>query len=177
VRPEPIWVTEFEPSGTTTVMHWASTHTKTVTEWATNSDVVSATRNGSCSHTIYTKVAANPTTQSAKCEPTNLINDVMSFEQGDGYTQSAVRGYGKVAYKDASSCCQQCVEDGDQCAAMSFTTNAWGGQCVLFQPSQMTDKKAAAPAEIALVVQVAKPDTGFSYGVVAPGCGRVEADN
>jgi len=173
--PDPTYVTKFIPAGTTTVLTWASERTKTVTSWATNSDVVSATRNGTCTTTVWTATAASATTQSAKCAPTNLITDVESFEQGDGYTQSAVRGYGLTAWKDASSCCQQCVENGDQCAAMSFTTSSQGGQCVLFEPSQASG--APAPHDIALVITKAKPDTGFQHGVVASGQKVIQSEN
>jgi hypothetical protein len=70
-----------------------------------------------CTSTSYTATASTTTTQSAKCAPTNFVMNLSSVSNGDGLDAKNLWQGESPANKDASTCCQACVED-PECAAM-----------------------------------------------------------
>jgi hypothetical protein len=135
--------------GTTTVTVTGSDYTYT--------DAISTTTVGTtCTSTSYTATASTTTTQAAKCAPTNLITGLLSVGNAQGLDGIRYSG-SEVANKDASSCCQACVES--ECVAMDFTP---GYGCTLSR------------GECGKSIQVTY---GFTYGEgfsAQAGCGSVE---
>lgn len=72
-----------------------------------------------CTSTSYTATASTTTTQSAKCAPTNFVMNLSSVGNQDGLDAKNLWQGEHPANKDASTCCQACVED-DECVAMDF---------------------------------------------------------
>lgn len=72
-----------------------------------------------CTSTSYTATASATTTQSAKCAPTDLVTNLGSIGNQDGLDVKSLWQGESPANKDASTCCQACVEDSE-CVAMEF---------------------------------------------------------
>jgi hypothetical protein len=72
-----------------------------------------------CTSTSYTATASTTTTQSAKCAPTNFYTGLLSVGNGDALDAKNLWQGESPANKDASTCCQACVDD-DECVAMDF---------------------------------------------------------
>jgi len=72
-----------------------------------------------CTSTSYTATAATTATQSAKCAPTNFVTGLGSIGNEDALDAKNLWQGESPANKDASTCCQACVED-DECVAMDF---------------------------------------------------------
>jgi hypothetical protein len=116
---------------TSTHYYYDATTTVTVPHlYYTYTDATSTTTVGTeCATTSYTATASATTTQAAKCAPTNLITGLSSSGNQDGLDNVRYSG-NETANKDASSCCQACVDS--DCVAMDFTP---GFGCTLWKNS------------------------------------------
>jgi hypothetical protein len=113
-----------------------------------------------CTATSYTATASTTTTQSAKCAPTNFITNVGSVANVDGLESVNLWQKQDPANKDASTCCQVCVED-EECVAMDYYSG-----CTLYRGSECGK---------AIGVTYSFPgDNAFS---VQAGCGAVVLSN
>ena len=97
-------------------------------EWATAT--TTRTIASDCTETSYTAIASTTTTQSAKCAPTNFITGIGGVSNGLGLDAVNLWQKQDPANKDASTCCQVCVED-DECVAMDFYSG-----CTLYRGSE-----------------------------------------
>ena len=97
--------------------------TTTVTEhysdFAYTTETSTQTYASDCTSTSYTATASTTTTQSAKCAPTNFVMNLSSVGNQDGLDADNLWQKQSPANKDASTCCQVCVED-ETCVAMDF---------------------------------------------------------
>ena len=89
-----------------------------------------------CTATSYTATAASTTTQSAKCAPTNFATGLGSIANLDALDAKNLWQGESYANKDASTCCQACVEEED-CVAMDFY---YATGCSLYLGSECGDK-------------------------------------
>jgi hypothetical protein len=97
-------------------------------EWATAT--TTRTIASDCTETSYTATASTTTTQSAKCAPTNFVTGIGGVSNGLGLDAVNLWQKQDPANKDASTCCQVCVED-DECVAMDFYSG-----CTLYRGSE-----------------------------------------
>jgi hypothetical protein len=109
-----------------------------------------------CTSTSYTTTASTTTTQSAKCAPTNFVMNLSSVGNQDGLDAENLWQKQDPANKDASTCCQVCVEDED-CVAMSFYSG-----CSLYRGS-----------ECGKSIQVTYDFPGANGFMAQAGCGAV----
>lgn len=73
-----------------------------------------------CTSTSYTATATGVSpTQSAKCAPTNLVSGLVQVGPGSDLNVESFWRTENPANRDASSCCQACVED-ENCVAMDY---------------------------------------------------------
>lgn len=100
----------FHSTVTTTLPISEYEYTTSTTTWLIEQD---------CTSTSYTATASTTTTQSAKCAPTNFVTGLGSVGNGDGLDAKNLWQGESFANKDASTCCQACVED-EECVAMDF---------------------------------------------------------
>jgi hypothetical protein len=90
-----------------------------------------------------TATASTKTTQSIACAPSNLINGGGITDQADG--TFVVNDAKFAAARDASACCQLCLED-DDCAAMTYVdiVNDPYGVCTIYNSTAPACGFAAA---------------------------------
>jgi hypothetical protein len=90
-----------------------------------------------------TATASTKTTQSIACAPSNLINSGGITDQADG--TYVVNDAKFAAARDASACCQLCLED-DDCAAMTYVdiVNDPYGVCTIYNSTAPACGFAAA---------------------------------
>ena len=114
-----------------------------------------------CTETSYTATAATTTTQSAKCAPTNFATNIVGISNVG--STDAVNLWQKQdpANKDASTCCQVCVED-EECVAMSFYSG-----CSLYR----------SPVCGADAIAVTFGYPGGEGQLAQAGCGKVAIQN
>lgn len=154
--------TSYEPA---TWTHYYYDTTTTITSPAlsyTYTNAVSTTTyETSCTSTSYTAAATGTTTtQAAKCAPTNLITSISGVQNANHLEWITSLPANDPANKDASSCCQACVED-DECVAMSYIGGTGGGYgCELLRGSECGNSS----------IQV---NLGVSNWAVQAGCGSV----
>jgi hypothetical protein len=99
--------------------HSTVTTTLPVSAYETASATSTRTIESDCTATSYTATASTTTTQSAKCAPTNFVTGLGSVGNQDALDAKNLWQGESPANKDASSCCQACVED-EECVAMDF---------------------------------------------------------
>jgi hypothetical protein len=90
-----------------------------------------------------TATASTKTTQSIACAPSNLISGGSIIDQADG--TYVVEDAKFAAARDASACCQLCLED-DDCAAMTYVdiVNDPYGVCTIYNSTAPACGFAAA---------------------------------
>ena len=111
----------FHESTSTVTAHYSSFVYATATSTQTYAS--------DCTSTSYTATASTTTTQSAKCAPTNFITNIGQVSNVDGLDAVNLWQTEDPANKDASTCCQVCVED-EECVAMD-----WYNGCSLYRGS------------------------------------------
>jgi hypothetical protein len=104
-----------------TEYYWGATITETLPvskfEFATATST--ETIESACTATSYTATASATATQSAKCAPANFVTGLSSVANIDGLDARNLWQREDPANKDASTCCQACVED-PECVAMDY---------------------------------------------------------
>lgn len=115
--------TEYYHESTTTVTIPASHF-----EFATGT--TTRTIESDCTATSYTATASTTTTQSAKCAPTNFVTGIGGVSNVGGLDSVDLWQKQDPANKDASTCCQVCVED-EECVAMDYYSG-----CTLYRDSE-----------------------------------------
>ena len=139
--------------------HSTVTTTIPVSDFEAVSATSTQTFERDCTATSYTATAASTTTQSAKCAPTNFATGLGSIANLDALDAKNLWQGESYANKDASTCCQACVEEED-CVAMDFY---YATGCSLYLGSECGDKS--------IQVTYSYPgDEGFS---AQAGCGSV----
>jgi hypothetical protein len=136
--------------------------TTTVTVHYSDFDYVTETSTmtyaSDCTSTSYTATASTTTTQSAKCAPTNFVMNLSSVGNQDGLDADNLWQKQSPANKDASTCCQACVED-ETCVAMDFYH---GTGCSLYRGSDCGKS-----------IQVTYDFPGANGFMAQAGCGAV----
>jgi hypothetical protein len=112
--------------------HSTVTETQAVSEYEYTTATSTQTIESDCTSTSYTATASSTATQSAKCAPTNFVTGLGSIGNQDGLDVKNLWQGESFANKDASTCCQACVED-EECVAMDFYS---GTGCSLYLGSE-----------------------------------------
>jgi hypothetical protein len=145
--------TEYYHESTTTIDYPVS-----VFELATGT--TTRTIESECTATSYTATASTTTTQSAKCAPTNFVTGISGVSNVGGLDSVDLWQKQDPANKDASTCCQVCVED-EECVAMDYYSG-----CTLYRGEVCGE---------AIAVTYSFPgDKGF---LAQAGCGAVVVAN
>jgi hypothetical protein len=123
--------TIFTPAVKTKTVYPTTTVTSTEYDYSlprTATSTSTVTSEGWCTKTVTTATAAATATYAAKCAPSNLISGSSPHNFADNepnYDPSA------AANKDASACCQACVDD-ENCAASWFRRYMGEDNCVTY---------------------------------------------
>ncbi|THV63587.1 hypothetical protein D6D28_10549 [Aureobasidium pullulans] len=119
---------------TSTHVYWDSTTTVTSSiqglTYLSGGPTITTTYPIDCASTSYTSTASTTVAQAAKCAPTNLYSGLGSIGNPDGLDTRSYWRTDDPVNKDASSCCQACVDDAN-CVAMDYYVGEGYG-CDLF---------------------------------------------
>lgn len=161
-----IYTTVTVPKGTSTVVAYDTTSTQTAYPTVYNSGIDTQTFSTSCTSTSYTATASAVATQAAKCAPKNLETNVeyINFAEFRDVSHSDTIQEGE-AFKDASACCQACL-DKDDCVAMIYQGDY---ACELYYENEGKCPRA-------FVVTKNEPGRFVNPITVAAGCGSIEAE-
>lgn len=144
---------------------YAKTITSTEYEYrlpSTATSTSTSTVEGQCTKTITTGTAKATATYAAKCKPSNLITG----SDPHGFSDNAPKYDGK-SNKDASACCQACV-DAKDCSASWFRRYMNEDECIFYGRGQ--DKPTC---DVAYAVRAPNSLTEDSGARGQVGCGSV----
>lgn len=126
--------TKYTPAVSTSTKY-RKTSTEVVPEYGlptTASSTVTITQNGRCTSTHTTATASATATYAAKCKPENLISGSSPLRISEPEEEW---GASLPANKDASACCQACVDD-EECAASWYRKYMGDNICGLYKNTE-----------------------------------------
>lgn len=163
-------VTEYYPTVSTS---WLSGLVETPTTTVSTDSLVQSAgtttspRNVACYPTETTGTASTTTTQDARCAPSNLVAAGLKIEGASG--PSSGHSDDLPAPRDASACCQRCVDD-ETCAASYFVdlNGSPDGICNIFNSNSN-----GTECGWGLTVTSLDERTSGDAKVAAAGCGYI----